>query len=250
MLPKARLQPTHARKARSVYLLRSRLRVFSSDNLINCHRPRPHQTNLRLPLLTVLPQCERRVLQQRRLSHLQRITLPQASTLSFTFCFCFCFCGSKPCHVPQATWKTSLCLRPAEIWGEDDVSLKRRCNTVSHVAHVAGSVWQRLLGARVHDMTRCQLDTVRLVLAADCSCCHATSVLCVVLHVSIVSTMQTKAGSDAVFPHQPVAHCPCFIVACGDYTTCAGMFAAASWSVHPEATVNAMRHALLNRAHH
>ncbi len=70
MLPKARLQPTHARKARSVCLVRSRLRAFSPDNLINCHRPRPHQTNLRLPLLTVLLLCERRVLQQRRLSHL------------------------------------------------------------------------------------------------------------------------------------------------------------------------------------
>jgi hypothetical protein len=29
-----------------------------------------------------------------------------------------------------------------------------------------------------------------------------------------------------------------------------GMFAAASWSVHPQAIVNAMRHALLSRVHH
>jgi hypothetical protein len=29
-----------------------------------------------------------------------------------------------------------------------------------------------------------------------------------------------------------------------------GMFAAASWSVHPEAIVNAMRHALLIQVHH
>lgn len=50
------------------------------------------------------------------------------------------------------------CLRPAEFWGEDEVSLRRRYITGSHVAHVTGSVWQRLLGARVHDMTRCQLD--------------------------------------------------------------------------------------------
>ena len=27
-------------------------------------------------------------------------------------------------------------LRPAEIWGEDEVSLKRRCITAGHVAHV------------------------------------------------------------------------------------------------------------------
>jgi hypothetical protein len=67
-------------------------------------------------------------------------------------------------------------LRPAEIWGEDDVSLKRRYITVSRVAHVTGSVWQRLLGARAHDMIRCHL-TLRLVLAAGCSSCHATSVL-------------------------------------------------------------------------
>jgi hypothetical protein len=115
-------------------------------------------------------------------------------------------------------------LRPAEIWGEDDVSLKRRCNTGSHVAHVTGSVWQRLLIARAHDMTRCQLDDEACVggrlqqLPCDE---RAVRDACVVLHVSIVSTMQTKAGSDAVFSHQPVARCPCFIVACGDYTTCA-----------------------------
>ena len=115
-------------------------------------------------------------------------------------------------------------LRPAKIWGEDDVALKRRCIAGSHVAHVTGSVWQRLLGARVHDMTRCQLDAEACVggrlqqLPCDE---RAVRGACVVLHMSIVSSMQTKAGSDAVFPHQPVARCPCFIVACGDYTTCA-----------------------------
>ena len=50
------------------------------------------------------------------------------------------------------------CLRPAEIWAEDEVSLKRRYITGSHVAHVTGSVWQRLLGALAHDIRRCQLD--------------------------------------------------------------------------------------------
>jgi len=49
-------------------------------------------------------------------------------------------------------------LRPTEIWGEDDIWLKRRYITGSHVAHVTGSVWQRLLGALAHDIRRCQLD--------------------------------------------------------------------------------------------
>jgi hypothetical protein len=141
-----------------------------------------------------------------------------------------------------------------EIRGEDDVSLTRRSITGSHIAHVTGSVWQRLLGARVHDMTRCQLDAEACVggrlQQLPCDERAAVRGACVVLHVSIVSSMQTTAGSDAVFLHQPVARCPCSIVACGDYTTCAGMFAAASWSVHLEAIVNAMRHALLNRVHH
>ena len=43
-------------------------------------------------------------------------------------------------------------LRPSEIWGEDEVSLKRRYITGSHVAHVTGSVWQRLLGVRVQNL--------------------------------------------------------------------------------------------------
>ena len=118
----------------------------------------------------------------------------------------------------------AFCLRPAEIWGEDDVSLKRRSITGSHVAHVTGSVWQRLLGARVHDMTRFQLDDEACVggRLQQLPCDERADVrgACVVLHVSIVSTMQKKAGFDAVFPHQPVARCPCSIVACGDYTTC------------------------------
>ena len=71
-------------------------------------------------------------------------------------------------------------LRPAEIWGEDEGSLKRRWITGSHVAHVTGSEWQRLLGALAHDIRRCELDAERLVLAAGCSSCHATSVLCAV----------------------------------------------------------------------
>ena len=116
-------------------------------------------------------------------------------------------------------------LRPAEIWGEDEVSLKRRCITAGHVAHVTGSVWQRLLGARVHDMTRCQLDAEACVggRLQQLPCDERALVrgACVVLHMSIVSKMQTKASSDAVFPHQHVARCLCFIVACGDYTSCA-----------------------------
>ena len=108
-------------------------------------------------------------------------------------------------------------LRPAKIWSEDDVALKRRCIAGSHVAHVTGSVWQRLLGARVHDMTRFQLDDEACVggRLQQLPCDERADVrgACVVLHVSIVSTMQKKAGFDAVFPHQPVARCLCFIVA-------------------------------------
>ena len=110
--------------------------------------------------------------------------MSQASALSITFCFCFCFCGSTPCHVSQASSETSLCLRPAEIWGEDDVSLKRRCITGSTSCcscdrkRVAAAV----RSACVHDMTRCQLDAERLVLAAGCSSCHATSVLLCAVH--------------------------------------------------------------------
>ena len=141
------------------------------DNLISC--PLSPSWSAACCVL----QCERSVLQQRRQSRVEPI-MSQASSLSVAFWFCFC--GSTPCHVAQAASETSLCLRPAEIWGNDDVSLKRRSITGSHVAHVTGSVWQRLLGARAHDMTRCQLDAERLVLAAGCSSCHATSVLCAV----------------------------------------------------------------------
>ena len=177
--------------------------------------------------------------------------MSQASALSITFCFCFCFCGSKPCHVAQAASETSLCLRPAEIWGEDDVSLKRRSITGSHVAHVTGSVWQRLLGARVHDMTRCQLDAERLVLAAGCSSCHATSVQCSVralfytcrlLHQCKQKRAPTPCSPISLSLAASVFHCCLWRLL--------DMFAAASWSVHPEAIVNAMRHALLSRIHH
>ena len=65
-------------------------------------------------------------------------------------------------------------------------------------------------------MNRCQLEAEACV---GCRLqqlpCDERAVVrgaCVVLHVSIVSTMQTKAGSDDVFPHQPVARCLCFIV--------------------------------------
>jgi hypothetical protein len=88
--------------------------------------------------------------------------MSHACALSVTFCFCFCFCGSERCCVSQAARGRSglcvACLRPAEIWGDIDVWLKRRYITGSHVAHVTGSEWPRLLGALAHDMTRCQLD--------------------------------------------------------------------------------------------
>ena len=180
--------------------------------------------------------------------------MSQASALSITFCFCFCFCGSTPCHVAQAASETSLCLRPAEIWGEDDVSLKRRCITGSTSCcscdrkRVAAAV----RSACVHDMTRCQLDAERLVLAAGCSSCHATSVLlCAVRALFYTCRLfQQCKQKRAPTPCSPIS----LSLAASVFHCCLwrllDMFAAASWSVHPEAIVNAMRHALLIRVHH
>ena len=124
-------------------------------------------------------------------------------------------------------------LRPAEIWGEDEVSLKRRCITGSHVAHVTGSVWQRLLGARVHDMTRCQLD------AEACVGGRLQQLPC-----------DERAGLQRRVPPSACRSLPVFHCCLWRLHDMRGMFAAASWSVHPEAIVNAMRHALLSRIHH
>ena len=142
-------------------------------------------------------------------------------------------------------------LRPAEIWAEDEVSLKRRYITGSHVAHVTGSVWQRLSGALAHDLRRCQLDAEACVGGRLQQLpCDERAVRGALFYAC--RWFQQCKQKRAPTPCSPISLSLAAFVSLllWRLRDMRGMFAAASWSVHPQAIVNAMRHALLSRVHH
>jgi hypothetical protein len=98
---------------------------------------------------------------------------------------------------------------------------------------------------------------MRLVLAAGCSSCHATSVLLCAVHALFYTCrlFQQCKKKRALTLCSPIslslATCVSLLLSSlWRLHDMRGMFAAASWSVHSEAIVNAMRHALLSRVHH